>query len=165
MMTIWKFSRNIGLRATVFCVIAWLAFGYVGTFASISFLANHPSPLAVLLVVGWIVLGLGGLVGYWCISWHLNFKRLGYRIEWIAGDDWLYQERQSTALIESLPFGRTTLGDGYPAPCEVRIPDAEHWDRQMPAWARGRRDEIMKRIAIASGADIGGKVSFKTMNG
>jgi hypothetical protein len=60
---------------------------------------------------------------------------------------------ERVSAIQGLPFVRTILGDGYPAPGEVCLPREEDWDSQMPAWARGRSKEIMERMHECFGAE------------
>lgn len=39
-----------------------------------------------------------------------------------------------------------TVEPGLKHPTIIHVPSASRWDEQMPAWARGRREEIMSRI-------------------
>lgn len=39
-----------------------------------------------------------------------------------------------------------TVEPGLKHPTRIHVPSAERWDEEMPAWARGRRDEILSRI-------------------
>lgn len=57
---------------------------------------------------------------------HLGWQVLTYE----EGDDWL-------------SFQIEPMLDG---PCKVYVPDAEVWQREAPAWATARRDEILQRL-------------------
>jgi hypothetical protein len=57
-----------------------------------------------------------------------------------------YEERAQDGGLQSLPFVRVVLDDGYPALCQVPLPRDEDWNAQTPPWARGRREEIISRM-------------------
>jgi hypothetical protein len=39
------------------------------------------------------VIGFGGLVSFWLISAHMQFRARGYRIRWVEANERLYEER------------------------------------------------------------------------
>jgi len=107
-----------------------------------------------------LVVAFGALVSFWILMDHFEFRSRGYQIRWLAGDNWIYEERIANGPVECLPFSRKTVGDGYPAACDVYIQSEKNWEQLAPRWARGRRTQIMERIAECSGSDIGGHVRF-----
>jgi hypothetical protein len=140
--------------------IAWLVCGAMGTRAAGVALWRFPV-LAQIVIVGIaVIVGTGGLIGYWLIADHVDYLRRGYRVRWIAGDQWLYEERISHDAERSLPFIRLILGKGYAALCEVRIQSEASWDSEAPPWAKGRRAEIAQRISHCFGGDQGGQIRF-----
>jgi hypothetical protein len=114
----------------------------------------------IFLIALGLVVAFGTLISFWILMDHVEFRRRGYQIRWLKDDEWVYEERGADGLVECLPFGRKTLGDGYPAPCRVYIQGEEGWERQVPQWAQERRRQITERIADLSGANSGGRVEF-----
>jgi hypothetical protein len=106
-------------------------------------------------------MGIGGLVGFGIVADLVDYWRRGYRLRWLSGNEWVYEERRAKGSAQSLPFSRVNLGDGYPAACEVSILSEACWEREAPEWAQRRRAEIIKRIAQLSGANDGGHVESK----
>jgi len=104
---------------------------------------------------------IGGLVGFWIIADLVDFWRLGYRVRWLSGNEWVYEERKAEGSVQCLPFSREILADGYPAPCEVGILSEASWEGKAPEWAQRRRAEIVKPITTLFGADMGGHVELK----
>ena len=111
-----------------------------------------------------IAVAVGGLVGVWILSKHIDFRRRGYRAKWLAGNEWIYEERKADGSVECLLFSREIVGDGYPAPCDVHIPSETRWELQAPQWAHGPRAEILQHVAERFGADIGGRVQFRDLH-
>jgi hypothetical protein len=158
---LWRKSHAIGLVPSLLCAIAWLACGGVIVRFGVGALWQYPVLWWGLLIVVGLAVALGGLVSFWILASHVEFRRRGYQIRWLKEDEWIYEERRSDGSVRHLPFSRTTVGEGYPAPCNVRIHDEESWERQVPLWAQGRRTEILERIADLSGANSGGRVLFR----
>lgn len=123
-------------------------------------LEQHPQLASIFFVAVTLVVAHGGLVSFWILTYQLKFRRRGYQIVWLAGNEWAYEERRTDGSIEFVPFFRKFVGEGYPTPCEVHIPSEDRWDRQVPEWAQGRRREILGRIAEQCGADRGGRIQF-----
>jgi hypothetical protein len=153
-------SDVIGFVPSLLCAIAWVACGAAVAGAGAGALSQHPVLAEIFFVVLAGSVAIGGLVCFWILSMHIDFWIRGYQIRWLKGNEWVYEERRPRGPIERLPFSRIKLGDGDPAPCEVHIADEERWERQAPEWAKGRRAEILRRIAELSGANSGGRVQF-----
>jgi hypothetical protein len=157
---LWRESHRIGLVPSVFCALAWVACG--GLIAWVG--SNAPWPYEwlawVFLIALSLVVAFGALVSFWIIGSHFDFRRRGYQVRWLTRDDWVYEERRADGSTEYFPFMRKIVGDGYPAPCEVYIPDENTWKLQAPEWARERRTEILARIADLFGADRGGRIQM-----
>jgi hypothetical protein len=141
--------------------MTWVACGAVVARAGAAALWQHLGLAWVFVIVVAVVVSIGGLVGLWILAGHIDFWRLGYRVKWLAGNHWVYEERRPDGSVQCLPFSRELLGDGYPAPCEVHIPSETRWERDAPQWLRGRRTEISEHIAELFGADTGGRVQFR----
>ncbi|MDZ7699135.1 MAG: ribose 5-phosphate isomerase B [Deltaproteobacteria bacterium] len=43
------------------------------------------------------------------------------------------------------------IDPGLKSPSTIHFPSRERWDTELPAWARGRRDEIMERVRSKCG--------------
>src|ERR1041385_8594114 len=156
---LWVASRTIGFVPTALCAMAWLVGGALAVGSASAHRWPHPGlGYAVVCIIALLV-ACGGLVSFWLVADHVDYLVRGYRISWIAGTEWLYEER-ANGVIRGLPFRRVTVGDGYPSPFEVRIASEAEWEATVPGWASGRRAEITGRIAHASGADAGGRVTF-----
>jgi hypothetical protein len=154
-------SEAIGFAPTVLCVIAWFGCGAAGARAGALALWEYPRLAEVFVWVVATVEGICGLVAFWIIADHVDYWRRGYRVRWLTGNEYVYEERRADGSVQSLRLSREILADGYPAPCEVSIPSEARWEQQAPQWAQQRRAEIVERIAQLFGADIGGRVQFK----
>jgi hypothetical protein len=154
-------SQAVGLAPSLLCVIAWVGVGAVVARAGVGALWQYPRFAQAFVIVVAIVVAMGGLVGFWIVAAFIHYWRRGYRVRWLTGNDWIYEERRAGGSVERLPFSREIVGDGYPAPCEVHIPSETRWELQAPQWAHGRRAEILEHIAELFGADIGGRVQFR----
>ena len=158
---LWRQSHAIGFVPSLLCAIGWVGCGAAVARAGASALSRQYPAVGMLFVIVMIILvAAGGLVSFWILADHIDFRMGGYQIRCLTGNKWVYEERRADGSIECLPFFRKTVGDGYPAPCEVHIASEENWYRQAPQWAQGRRAEILGRIADQSGANAGGHVSF-----
>ena len=153
---LWRQSHAIGLLPSIICAIAWIAFGAVFVRFSPSILGKHPALFGSCLIAVSLIIAFGGLVSFWILSSHLGFRKRGYRVNWLAGDKWVYEERLIDGSVQCIPLAREIVGDGYPAPCSVYIQSEESWEKQAPLWVRNRRPEILKRIA----EQFGGRVKF-----
>jgi hypothetical protein len=160
MKTLFKLSEKAGLVPTVIGAIAWLACGTVATIAVVDALWQSPKLAFALAMVGAVVTGFGGLIGYWLVADRIDFWRLGYQVKWLNANYWFYEERRATSEERILPYLLEIRGQGYPAPCTVRILSQADWESEAPSWARGRRSEIVERIANCHGAMNGGDVQI-----
>ena len=67
---------------------------------------------------------------------------LDFRFEWRWQEELHYREGDDTFVLR--------CGWGVSPPV-VFVPSAAGWDRRVPDWLRGRRDEIVARIEEHSG--------------
>ena len=120
-----------------------LPFGVVGlVVGALSFFAAR-LPSAARLGLGAIV-----VLGFASFAWkRYRFWRLGYRASRWYRDEVRYEEIASDAKRFLTLDGQMLVG----APHLVYIPEAEAWEAKMPAWARGRRDQIISRIKAELG--------------
>jgi hypothetical protein len=160
LLTVWRGSERIGFVPTVLCAIAWLVCGAIGAREAVASLWQTPRLAQIVGIAIATVVGIGGLVSFWLIADHVDYLRRGYRVRWVTGSQWLYEERVSKGAERCLPCVRVILGNGYPAPSEVRIPSEASWESGAPVWAKGRRTEIVQRIAECFGSDRGGDIRF-----
>jgi hypothetical protein len=163
MYTLFKLSDKLGLMPTVLGVIISLAFEMYATAAVIDALRYFPRIAAVISITLMAVTGLSGLVGFWLVADRVDFWRRGYQVKRISEIDWVYEERSSTSEERILPYVRKERGEGYPAPCTIRIFDTEEWESDAPLWARGRRREIIERIVNCHGASRGVEVLIEKL--
>lgn len=154
--TLWRQSHAIGFSSSIICAIAWIACGGAFVRFGLSALAQSPVLFWFCLIFVSLIIAVGALVSFWILMSHIQFRKRGYQVNWLTKDEWVYEERRSDGSVEYLPLSREVTGDGYPAPCSVHIQSEESWDRQAPQWARGRRTEILNRIA----EQFGGRVRF-----
>jgi hypothetical protein len=160
MKTIFKLSEKAGLAPTVIGAIAWLACGTGATIAIPDALWQYRRLAIALTILVIIATGIGGLIGYWLVADRIDFWRLGCQVKWLNANDWVYEERSATSEERILPYLREVHGHGYPAPCTIRILSHAEWESEAPLWARGRRTEIVERIANCHGAMNGGDVQI-----
>lgn len=162
MQRIFEFGERVGLASSLVLWVAWVVGGAAAAWHGGKFLAPQPLANAVVLLIA-VISGIGGLIGYWVIADLVDFWRLGYRVKFVAGSEWLYEERQSGDSVRSFQFTCNRVGDGYPAPREVQIPGDALWLEVTPVWAHRRRGEITERIARCLGAGARRRVHFVEM--
>jgi hypothetical protein len=107
-----------------------------------------------------VITGIGGLIGFWLIAEHIDYRRVGYRVKWLRANTWAYEERSRVPEERLLPYIREVRGRGYPEPCAIRITTAGAWEREAPSWARGRRSEILDRITSCHDPKGSGAIEF-----
>lgn len=144
-------------------MVAWVGLGGVAVRIAGWSLANHPTVFWCVFVLTAIVVSAVGLFLFWRVATEVEFWRRGYRVRQLEPRDFfrwslgpkkcVYEERGFDGRVQSLPFVRVVLSDGYPAPSEVRLPKEEEWGAQMPSWAAGRRNEILKRMKYCLGGE------------
>ena len=154
--TLWRQSHVLGLPASVTLAVAWLVSGGAIARFGLPQLAQYSALFWFCLVVVSLVVAFGALISFWILASHIEFRKRGYQVNWLTADQWAYEERRNDGSVERLPLSRKMTGDGYPAPCTVYVQSRESWDECAPVWARGRRTEIMSRIA----EQFGGRVQF-----
>ncbi len=155
-----RVSQRIGFLPTVICAVAWVSCGVAAAATAWDWLHLWPR-LARPVTYGIIsVVVIGGLVSCWLIFEHIEYWRLGYRMRKVRGDDWLYDEHVSHGPARLLPCRRKVVGRGYPAQSEIRVMSEASWDTVAPDWARGRRSDILERIALGFGARRGATIVF-----
>jgi hypothetical protein len=157
--TIWRASKRAGFVWT--CVVAVAlplleAAVVIGLGAEIS---AHPKLALAALIPVFIFAACTGLISFWLITAHVEFHRRGYRVTWLEGNYWLYEERYPDD-IGQLRCVRIILGRGYPAPSKIILPNQESWNAVVPIWAHDRRSEIMRRVGRCFGADRGAYITF-----
>lgn len=119
-------------------------------------LRNPSSWFAILLFAGWIFTffryaprsatfcfaALALWMTYVYFRDRGRFRRLGFRVVRTGRDSYKYEELGDDE-IRSLPIdGEMRIG----APSVLWIPVDSTWNRLVPPWAVGRRDEIVARI-------------------
>ena len=160
MKTLFKLSEKVGLAMTVIGALVWLVCGTITVLTVVDKLWRYPRTAFTFAMTVAVVTGVGGLVGFWLVADQIDFWRLGYRVKWLTANDWAYEERSATSEERILPYILEVRGQGYPAPCTVRILSQADWESDAPSWARGRRSEIVERIANCHGAKNGGEVQI-----
>lgn len=142
------FQFAVECIAAAFAMVAWVGLGIWLTRGVGNVLHEYPK-VALGIIFGLMaVFGFGGLYGFWLIADRLEFVYRGFRVMWISGENWIYEERRSDRTFRRFPFSRRITGNGYNPPCEIPVPNAQQWDEAMPFWAAGRREELLKRIGI-----------------
>ena len=81
-----------------------------------------------------LLVGIGYLVGF------TMYLRRGWRIVGVGRDALAYEERHKGRI----EFGAELMGTG-PVSRLITIPSSD-WDASVPAWAKGRKGEIVARI-------------------
>ena len=121
--TLERRSNVLGFAPSLLCVVAWVGCGAAVARAGVGALWHYPGLAQVFVMVAAAVVGIGGLVGFWIISSHIDFWRRGYRARWLTGNEWVYEERRAEGTAQCLAFSREIVGHGYPAPwkCTFRM--------------------------------------------
>jgi hypothetical protein len=81
----------------------------------------------------------------WLISQirrHYRLRTRGYWLSRRGRGSFEYEERHET-VVEHLVIDGEMMAVG---PDVIYLPNEEQWQREMPAWAQGRRDEILARV-------------------
>jgi hypothetical protein len=106
----------------------------------------------LLLATGSLVEGL--IVGaitvlafraFWRVSQRKReLLKRGYFAGRRVGTHWVYEELQGKEIV-AIELLLDYMGRGE---YELHVPGEQDWLSKMPAWARGRRTEIIERLAI-----------------
>jgi len=123
--TLWRLSHSIGFVPSILCAVAWVAGGAFVARAGAGACLQHPGLAMFLFLVLAFVVAIGGLISFWVLAHHIDFRMRGYQIWEPTKNGWVYEERRADSSVDSLPFARKIVEDGYPAPCEVFIPSEE----------------------------------------
>ena len=115
--------------------------------------------MALIGVVG-TALGVSVIILVAIVRERAEFRRLGYRARWIAGDQYVYEEQSVEAPIRPDPWWRA-FAEAWSLVPRRRDENVRHvvfrCDRgdpgrtiqipeQLPPWACGRREEIVARV-------------------
>src|ERR1043166_1006520 len=89
-----QFGERVGLALTLVLGLAWVLGGAAAAWPSAQFLGPHQLAIHVVLLIA-VSTGTGGLIGYWVVADLVDFRRLSYRVKFVAGSEWLYEEGPS----------------------------------------------------------------------
>ena len=111
---LWRESHKIGLIPSILCAVAWLGCGGLVVRYGVAALWRYEWLAWALLIVLDLVVSLGVLVSFWILMSHYAFRRRGYQVRWLTGDDWVYEERRADGSTECFPpyaesWGTATL--------------------------------------------------------
>lgn len=153
---------GLSLLRSAMGTVVWIAVcsvcAILGSTAAVSLPSRWTADAVIYLFMA--VGGAGGLWGFWKTTWAYAFFRSGYRVRWVAGQAFLYEEFGPDGMLRRLSFERKPLADGYAPPCLISLPTAEQWSSAVPGWARDRRDEIVSRLTDWAQAGFGAQVDF-----
>jgi hypothetical protein len=103
--------------------------------------------IPVLRIVGWVVVGVLALAALGSIFYHARLwwtlRTDGWTVEHSGRDRIVYREVVRGRLEDFVLDGEMLMGTPHHV---VYVPGAEKWEHTAPAWARGRREEIVARI-------------------
>jgi hypothetical protein len=96
-----------------------------------------------------VAIVLGVIVGAFLVA-RLAVARRGYRVDLHRADRVVYEESNGRFGLRRLVFD----GDIGPRHRLIYVPRPATWDDETPAWAHGRRSEILRRVQEASGPGL-----------
>lgn len=114
----------------------WLS---LAIFGYLSFLFFRYFPITASVTYGSLILYIATRQ----IRSSLRLRRQGYRIRGHGPEMFRYEEMIDDGEIRQLKFG---LGHLAGRKVGIYWPSNEAWQRDMPDWAKGRREEIYDRI-------------------
>jgi hypothetical protein len=161
MLILFKLSQNIGFVGTVAAVFVWLTAVATAMVAVSSGFSQHPRLVNVTFFGFIVVAAISGLIGFWLVAEHVNYWWNGYRVKWLHGNKWVYEERREKSGV---PYERRVRGRGYPMPCTIWIMNSVAWETEAPAWSQSRRSEIVGRILTSHGAQAGADIQVREVN-
>lgn len=125
----------------------------------IDYLATHPSAAKIVVGVVGALLGLEVIFAIGTIREVAEFRRRGYRVRLFRGKKYVYEELVVQANVGDRPIWRRAMswltterrrlpfGEPVAGAVVAEVPNEDRWDEEVPPWARGRRAEILERIA------------------
>ncbi|HKP76692.1 MAG TPA: hypothetical protein VJT67_14275 [Longimicrobiaceae bacterium] len=100
-----------------------------------------------LRILGWLVAGIAALVAGGCVFYHVRLwwalRTRGWTVEHSGRDRIVYRERVRDRLEDCQLDGEMLMGTPHHV---IYVPSQAGWEYTAPAWARGRREEIVARI-------------------
>lgn len=157
MLILLRLSQKVGVAGTTIIAFFWLAAAAFAIEVVQRELAQSPRLASVAAFSLVVIATSGGLVGFWLVADYGRYWLLGYRVSWLGGNRWVYEERRATPAV---PYEREVRGRGYPQPCTIRVLNAAAWTTKTPTWAQSRRGEIVERIVVAHG---GGNIEVQEL--
>src|SRR5208337_930561 len=97
-------TEALGLAPSLLLMVAWVGCGAAGARASALALWQYPELAQVFVGVIATLVAIGGLVGFWIIAPLVDFRNRGYRVRWLIGNEWVYEERRTDGSMQCLPF-------------------------------------------------------------
>lgn len=150
---------------SVLGLLLWLALVVLTVKEIVLLLGQLPIVMTLVLVAVGLVASWATIIAVGYVIGSAESWLRGYQLRAVDGPirarilgvkhgdcfQWFYEETSNSSNPRKLRFVRAIVGRGYPAPNEVCLPSVENWDRKAPAWAIGRRSEIIARIVEAFG--------------
>jgi hypothetical protein len=137
----------------ILLVMASLIVAATAVYGVPSMLWPHPRlALALCIAIGGLA-AFGVIAGLGAAAETRRCRKQRYWVRFVNTEQLCYEERAPEGPIRSLSFecARAKLGRWQVLGWEVIMPAEAEWDSQLPAWVRGRRNEIMKLIVAAFG--------------
>jgi hypothetical protein len=105
------------------------------------------------MMVAGCLAALGVVVSVGTISADRRFRKRGYRAWFAQPGQFLYEEWDAGGAMRRISFDvkQVALGHARATGWEIALPSEGAWDERVPAWARGRRAELMERTVEALG--------------
>jgi hypothetical protein len=141
------------LRPDVILVLGSLAGASLGAYVLLSALSSHPGLALVLVFSLGLVASFGVIVGLGSASATRRPRRKRNWVRFIGQSQLLYEERSLEGDVRTLAFpcARAVLGPHGMSGWDVIVPPESEWDSHVPAWAGGRRADILQRIVAVFG--------------
>ena len=137
-----RWRESAGTIKAIIGFVAWVGLWAVAMRMVGAASGDHPALFWCVFSLIVPIAATGGLVIFWKIFDEVDFWRRGYRVRqlgrhgyfrWSRGPkECVYEERAQDSGLQSLPFVRVVLDDGYPALCQVPLPRDEDWNAQTP---------------------------------
>ncbi len=131
-------------------LLEWFLFIYVlALIARGIWWVSHLPPLGMIFV---LLLSSPSAWGVWQFKTYekraeAQEKRLGYRVLYLSPnilrmgiEEWAVEYRENGQSF--LLYGKVVKK----GPNTLDVPSVEHWNESVPEWAKGRREEILRRV-------------------